>query len=501
MRILLIDPPFYRFMGFLTRYFPYGLATLAAHARALGHEPLVYDADHDARARGVDYQGLPRRYPDYSAGVADEGSPIWKELDHTLAVTRPQWVGISALTAKMASVMQVASRVRARLPHVPIVVGGPHAMVRPMEILENAPEVDGVVVGEGEPVLGTILVEDRAAIETLGRETPGLVTRTGNCITEVPPAALERLGHPTRDLFVRGSYSREDLGLVMTSRGCPFGCTYCFTKGLWRRRVRLVPLEVLEAEFDEITRQGVRHVAFKDDVFTLDAKRTLAIAELLHRRGMTWDCVTRVDRIDERLLSAMRGLGCRGVKVGVETGSEPMMQRLDRSLSAARIRDAAAMLRRSGLHWTAYFMMGLPGESLEDVHATDRFMRELAPDFASLSGYEAFPGTALFDWALERGVVMETMPRDAYFRMSPHDYYFIRDDRGMILPPGVSYSTVESAMHARFHHYNAALPRVAKRLRSRVAVWRGEPTLALHDAGRLISWLASRSRPGPGAAP
>lgn len=491
MRLLLVDPPFYRFMGYYTRYFPYGLAAIAAHARTLGHQPLIYDADHDPGARGVDYQDLPRHYPTYLRGVADRGDSLWDELAGVLKSTRPDWVGITALTAKMASVMQTATVVRQLMPNVPIVIGGPHAMVRPLEILANAPEADAVIVGEGESVLHATLVDDRAALDETA-DVPGVVTRSSARASEAPPADLESLTYPTRDCLLGRAYAKEDVGLMMASRGCPYRCTYCFRGGLWRRQVRFVPLETLEAELRELRRRGVRHVTFKDDVFTLNRDRTLSICRLLADHRLTWDCVTRADRLDEDLLGEMKRRGCMAIKIGVETGSPRTMQRLDRGLSPETIRDTAALMRKLGIHWTAYFMMGLPGERLDEVEETYRFMRDVKPDFASLSGYEAFPGTALFDYAVAHGIARATMTRDEFFRTNPHDYYLIRDDRGMILPSGTSYADVESAMHGRFHRYNSSLPRLAKRLRSRVGVWRGEPLTMVRDALRLTRWLRPR---------
>lgn len=493
MRLVLIDPPFYRFMGFYTRYFPYGLATLAAWARALGHEAFVLDADHDPGALGVDYQGLPAHHPRYLAGVADPRHPVWHHLRATLERIQPDWVGITALTAKMASVVQTASVVRACLPHVPIVVGGPHAMAAPREVLANAPEVDAVVVGEGEEVLAPLLAlgrDDLAGCPPI----PGVLTRTSSEPSESPPTEPRHMLPPARTSLVRGSYSREDLGLVMTSRGCPHSCAYCFRGGLWCRTVRFVPLETLHEEISWLHRQGVRHLTFKDDVFTLHRARTLDLCHLLAERRMTWDCVTRADRLDEDLLATMKRSGCIGIKIGVESGSDRVVEMLHRSLDLDTIRRAARLLRSSGIHWTAYFMMGLPGETLEDVEQTYRFMRELSPDFASLSGFEAFPGTALFRRALAMGVVKETLSREELFRVSPHDYYFTREDRGMVLPSGLSYRALERSMQARFHRYNASLPRLSKRFASRLRVWRAEPTRMLQDAQRLVVWMGGRIR-------
>jgi radical SAM superfamily enzyme YgiQ (UPF0313 family) len=495
MRVLLIDPPFYRFVGFYTRYFPYGIACLAAQARQLGHDVYAFDADHDPTATGIDYQSLARVYPDYLRSVIREDHRIWNELQQTVEMLRPEWVGITALTAKMASVLQTVTMVRAVLEDVPIVLGGPHAAVRPFELLNNAPEADAVVVGEGEPLLGQILIPDRHRLIDLGRSIPGLVSRKCKDADEAPPTSVSSMLPPARDCFATHRYAREDLGLVMTTRGCPYHCSYCFGRGLWRRKVRSISVDALADEFALLRSEyGVRHITFKDDVFTLNRERTIRLCEVLSAHRFTWDCVTRVDTIDAELLDILKNHGCTGIKIGVETGSSRLMKELDRHLNTDTIRQACAWLRESGIHWTAYFMMGFPRETLEDVEATYRLMREISPDFASLSGYEAFPGTLLFDRARSMKIVKDHMERGEFFRTNPHDYYFSRADRGMILPEGLEYAELEANMHARFHQYNAHPSRLYRRFRARIPVWTREPSVAVKDALRLRRWLGPSRR-------
>jgi anaerobic magnesium-protoporphyrin IX monomethyl ester cyclase len=498
MRVLFIDPPFYRFMGYYTRYFPYGIACLATQARQFGHEVSALDADHDPAATGVDYQSLAQVYPGYLHAVAHHDHPIWTELRQTLNTLNPEWVGITALTTKMAAVLQTVTVVRAVLRHVPIVIGGPHASVRPFELLHNAPEADAVVVGEGEPILERILTPDRERLVEMGQSIPGLVCRETKRVADAPAVPASALLPPARDCFLAQRYSREDLGLVMTTRGCPYRCTYCFSRGLWRRTVRPLPLAALNDELRTLKNEfGVRHITFKDDVFTLSRARTLDLCAVLREQGLTWDCVTRLDTIDAELLAIMKNHGCTGIKVGVETGSSRLMKALDRQLSVETVLKACTRLKRSGIHWTAYFMMGLPGETLEDVEATYQLMRAIAPDFASLSGYEAFPGTELFDTAREQQIVKDHMDRGEFFTTNPHDYYFVRADRGMILPAEINYTNLEAAMQARFHRYNAHPKRLYRRFRARLPVWRREPSVALKDSLRLRSWITPGQRHTP----
>ena len=254
--------------------------------------------------------------------------------------------------------------------------------------------------------------------------------------------------------------------------------------------MRSLSVDALADEFASIRNTyGVRHITFKDDVFTLNRERTIRLCKVLHECRFTWDCVTRVDTVDAELLRIMKNHGCTGIKIGVETGSLRLMKELDRHLDTDTIRQACAWLRESGIHWTAYFMMGLPRETVDDVEATYRLMREISPDFASLSGYEAFPGTDLFDKARDMEIVKDHMNRNEFFQTNPHDYYFTRADRGMILPHGVKYADLEAHMHARFHTYNAHPSRLFRRLRARIPVWSREPSVAIKDVIRLRSWI------------
>ena len=491
MRLLFIDPPFYRFMGYYTRYFPYGLASLATSARQLGHASWVYDADHDPSAANVDYQRLYQAYPSYLSAVQRQNHPIWVELKETIDRLKPDWIGITALTAKTASVLQTATVIRAYAPDIPIIVGGPHAVVRSGELLENAPELDAVFIGEGEECLNSLTSLTRPDFDRPSVDIPGVVTRLSpERYSEACPVDVAAVPAPSRDVLLHTDYSKEDLGLVMTARGCPFSCTYCFSRGLWRRRVRMRSVDAIGEEMEYLrTSYAVRHITFKDDVFTMSSERTVAICNILKELNLSWDCVTRVDTFDPELLSIMKESGCTGIKIGVETGSERLMKTIDRRLDKDTIRQAASWLRKSGIYWTAYFMMGLPGESLEETEETYRFMKEIAPDFASLSGYEAFPGTALFNAALKEGVVVENMSRHDFFTINPHDYYFRSEDRGMKLPQSVTFRDLETKMQYLFHMYNRSPSRLGKRLKERYMLWRNEPGLMRRDISRFRRWI------------
>ena len=160
MRILLIDPPFYRLIGFYNRYFPLGLVTVGTVLRDAGHEVVVYDADCNENPHAMDYARLPEHYPDYLACFRDSAHPVWQEVRRMVEEFRPGLIGISVWTAYAASAFHVARICKAVDPACPVVAGGPHATVKAEEVLMVCPAIDYVVRGEGELTMRELAEKD-----------------------------------------------------------------------------------------------------------------------------------------------------------------------------------------------------------------------------------------------------------------------------------------------------------------------------------------------------
>jgi anaerobic magnesium-protoporphyrin IX monomethyl ester cyclase len=325
MRVLLIDPPFYRIFGFYNRYFPVGLATLGTVLRDAGHTVSIYDADANYNPTGMDYTRLPEMYRLYLDSFNDQQNPIWNEVKKTIRDFNPDVVGIANWTTFAASAFYLAKIVKEIQPSCHVIMGGPHATSKADEILNLSEEVDCVVKGEGEITTLELLKYfesggDLNAIQGIAFRENGAIKITPRRKTT---KNLDIFGIPDRSLLMNESkYTSEDMGLIMTSRGCPYGCTYCATE------TRMVGYRSVDHVLKEIKlvkdRYGTSFFSFKDDSFTVSRKRVEELCQKLIEGGfhVQWECNTRVNLIDEPLLELMKKAGCCAIKVGIESGSK-----------------------------------------------------------------------------------------------------------------------------------------------------------------------------------
>jgi len=303
---------------------------------------------------------------------------------------------------------------------------------------------------------------------------------------------ISTLPAPGRHLLKNlARYTGEDLGLIMTSRGCPYNCRFCSSKSIWTRRTRFRALDDVANEIDEIqSRYNVSYITFKDDSFTLRRERILDYCRLHRQRfpKLPWECVTRLDLIDADLLATMRAAGCVTVKVGVESGSARMLAAIDKGEGLAEMRHGARLLRQSGMFWSAYFIIGLPGETEADQDESVRVLGQLAPDFAAVGCYEPFPGTPMFADGLQRGLFVPRMTADEILRTPPGEYY--------LKTPGVRSDLIASERFAQrerhlvglFAARNRRVRAVMRRLRARVAQYRLNPRMFFRDAWQFVQW-------------
>ena len=492
VRVLLIDPPFYRLIGFYNRYFPLGLVSIGTVLRNVGHEVAVYDADYNEDPQAMDYGRLPDYYPTYLASFRDSDHSVWREVRRTVEAFRPDLIGISIWTAYAASAFHIARLCKTVAPGCRIVAGGPHATVKAEEILRICPSIDYVIRGEGEAAM----VELSTAISDQSKELghiEGLSFRNGNSITHNPARRplrdLDEIPLPDRTLLMnRRTYSSEDMGLIMTSRGCPFSCSFCATE---TRQVRYRSIERVLAEIRQVKADyGTTQFSFKDDSFTVDRRRVAAFCDALIRERLDigWECNTRVDLVNEDLLTQMKKAGCNSIKVGIESGSERVLEQMNKRITLDQVRTAAGLLRKAGIHWTGYFLMGTPGESLDDIHKTLDFLYEIKPDFASIGVYEPFPGSAMFEEGLKRGLVKPDMTLEDFYAVSPNDYYKADARRQVDTIDPETFAAVEKEMKARFHAYNKRVGRLLKRARSRAGLYWTQPALLVADFKKYLSW-------------
>ncbi len=318
----------------------------------------------------------------------------WERFEDELARRRPDVLGLSAMTP-VADVAYRAARV-AR-PYVRrIVLGGPHATAVREQVFQECPEVDHLVIGEGEETIVPYLDW------TDGPPPSGILARGHVLVERTPSASVEAIPWPARHLLPQHSYrylmaTRPGFATMITSRGCPFRCSFCdksVSGSKWRARGASDVVDEVEA----LVASGVGFINFYDDNFTLHRRRVREICEELIRRrvDVEWKCEGRVDGVDPELLQLMRRAGCRVVAYGVESGNAETLALLRKDVKVEQAESAFAATRDAGLRSLAYIILGAPGEGADEVRDTLRFVDELRADYVQFSSLVALPGTPLF---------------------------------------------------------------------------------------------------------
>lgn len=379
MKIALVSPSWGEMIN---SYPPLGLAYLAGVLEKSNHGVKIFDF------------GLE---PDLQANIQAR----------KILSFRPGVIGISSLTNTYYSAIELAKSIKDKDKNIPIVMGGPHPTIFPEETLQNLC-VDFVVFGEGEHSLLELVntLKDKKF-----KKIKGLAFKDKQGIKINPPRPLikdlDDLPFPARHLLELDKYPLRDtegnlMATIMSSRGCPYGCTYCF-KGIFGRRYRIRSAENVVDELEQVKNKfGINSFYFIDDLFTFDKKRVFEIVRLIQKRGLnlTWQCLSRVDQVTPQMLKEMRKAGCNRIHFGIESGNEKILKAINKQITIGQVKKAIKWCKKVGIYSKGYFMIGLPGDDKKTIKQTIDFSVKLASlglDEAMFSLTTPFPGSALWE--------------------------------------------------------------------------------------------------------
>jgi radical SAM superfamily enzyme YgiQ (UPF0313 family) len=492
-RILLIAPPFYRIINFYNRYFPFGITLLATILKQKGYDVKVYDADCNDRPLYIDYSILPKKYPVYLESFKIKDNAVWLEMRQALLDFKPDIVGISAFTTFAASAFYTAKICKEVFPDSKVIMGGPHATVKADEILKISPDVDFVIRGEGEEALIELLTQIEKSAVSLSN-IKGLSYREKTGVIHNPAGKkidnIDIFPFPDRTLLINEKkYTSEDMGLIMTSRGCPYSCTYCATDT--KRAVFRSVDSVIEEIIFIKKRYNTTQFTFKDDSFTVNKKRVIELCDKIIGLNLNifWECNTRVNLIDEDILKLMKKAGCNFIKIGIESGSEKVLEGMHKGITLSQIKNSAKVLNKIGIHWTGYFLIGTPGETKDDIYKTLDFVREIKPDAALLGVYESFPGTLMFEDGIKRGLIKPNMTLNEYYTIMPNNYYKIKAGRQVDTIDEEEFNYLEEKVKNEFNNYNKRPANIYKMLKAKISVFIKNPAILLEDIKKYYSYL------------
>lgn len=342
------------------------------------------------------------------------------DLKKIILTFKPDFAGITLNTFQTKSAKEITKAIKETDKNVLIICGGPHPSGLGSKILNDFPDIDIAIFGEGEHTFLEILEgKDLSEIKGLAyKDKFGGIKATeprlpAMNLDHIPLLNLDLVGF-TKNKF-RGA---EPVGAlptmyIMASRGCPFQCIYC-NKSIWGQRTRFRKPELIIEEIKWLhDKYGVREIFFQDDTFNLNRKWAERIFNLIIEQGLNKDIIYKTpfraneQLVDKELLELAKRAGFRYIFYGVESGNQAMLNSMKKGLTIREIKRAFELTRRAGLKTIASFIIGLPGETKETIKDTFNLWKELNPDVAGCSFATPLPGTELERILIEKGHLLD----------------------------------------------------------------------------------------------
>ena len=401
-KIILIHPPldkrFTRFSVVFDKTQPIGLAYIAAVLERAGYEVKIIDAK------------------------AEQFS-----IDNTLksvADFNPDIIGISCTTPEFCIATELARRIKSSGDY-PLIIGGPHVSAIPEEAMQEGC-FDYGVIGEGEE---TCLELVNAITEGRREDIPaikGIIFKDGSTFKRTPPRPyiedLDSIPHPARHLlpglrrYRYSWYKYLPTATVITSRGCPYQCTFC-DRAVFGNKLRLRSIGDILEEIESLVKDyGVRGIDIADDLFTITPQRVYDFCNGLQKRSLevAWLCLGRVDRVDQKMLAAMKKAGCWQIGYGIESGNQMILDRIKKDITLEAVEKAVRWTREAGIRTMGFFMLGLPGDGPVSMQDTLNFARSLGLERISFCITRPFPGSELYRTALSQGQIKRSLGYQYY---------------------------------------------------------------------------------------
>ncbi|MHA1131361.1 MAG: B12-binding domain-containing radical SAM protein [Candidatus Helarchaeota archaeon] len=399
MKILLLSPS-----GHISKYkkhaginftaIPLGLAYIGAMLEEDGHKVRALDA--------ACFQ------------ISAEESKKW------IKKFNPDLVAIQAFTPSVNYAVDYADAVKDVKPDAKVMFGGHHPTFMPEETLKFSDSIDFCIRGEGEYT--SVHLVNALEKGTSLKEIKGLSFRNNGGVIHNPDAPLiedlDALPFPARHLFPIEHYrffgSRFKGASAISSRGCPFQCSFCSEAALFRHRWRPRSAENVVNEIEDIENKWRNTIiGFMDDCFALNKKRVWKFCDELKTRKLdvVWGCAMRVDLVDFNMLNKMARHGCGMIYFGVESANQQILNNVKKGTSVEQIRNAFKWCRKLGIDTIASLAFGFPGETKRSVMKTIDFVIDIKPSFVVFAAATPYPGTPFFEDALKNGWIAE-VPQD-----------------------------------------------------------------------------------------
>jgi len=361
-RILLVEPPFYRFFGYQRWYYPVTLTLIATYLEEQGHSVRVLDVDQPTDdCRPLSRDEVRKNYHHFEQALKNAEHPIWNEVRTALIDYKPDVVGFTSITPKIESANILAKMCKELFGNnVITMLGGAHVQ----GMLKSHPDY------------------------CFGEEYDHIVPHIPNLVNR----------RPNRKLIINyEQYSAQNFASLMTSFGCPNTCTFCchsYEKNMVYRDIGNIRQEL--EDIQELF-QGNTPISTTDDCFFSNIRHFEAVTELFSEFKFPFSVGSRVMALSQAKIETFALRGGERLYVGIESGSQKILDRVEKRLKVEQIIARTQWLNDAGIPWNAFFISGFPFETVDDMKLTVELIERIRPTFVSLNRFTPYPGTALYN--------------------------------------------------------------------------------------------------------
>ncbi len=349
----------------------------------------------------------------------------------------PDVVGISCLySSQFEIVAEICKSIKVVSEDIITVIGGTHPSFLAQECMDSCKGLDFIVLSEGERTLKILLdsLKQGSSFENI----EGLAFKSNGQIKVNPKksfiADIDDIPIPAREMFKLEKYFKIDLpmGLIsrqspsmslITSRGCPYECTFCSSSVYWGRKYRMRTVENVLDEMEKLKALGIRELKFFDDNLTLDRERTKKIFQgMINRKfDFTWNTPNGIaaQTLDQELVELMKESGCYEITLAIESGDQNTLRDIiKKPIDLNKTMQTARMISSLGINTYGFFIIGFPQETKQSIYNTLRFMEKIRLDRVSLFLANPLPGTELYRQCVEKGYLSGNPTFLDYFKSS-----------------------------------------------------------------------------------
>ncbi len=333
----------------------------------------------------------------------------------------PDYIVANIATPTFKTDMEALALAKSVSPSTKIIVKGATFLTYNTNVIYENPFIDYVIIGEPELTLKEILegVADKDILGICYRENNQGVKNELRPFNE----DLDSLPFPARHLVDNSIYRRPDngkvQGVIKVSRGCPYHCFFCLATPVSGAKVRMRSAENIIAEIKEcVEKYNIRNFLFWSDIFNINRDWTIDLCKKIINSGLkiTWSANTRANTMDDEMASYMYKAGCRLASIGVESGSQEVLDNIGKKISLDDIRNTVKILKKNKIKIYNYFVIGLPWETEKTVEETIKFAIELDSNFISFYTAAPLPGTRFFAYAMMNKLVTDNLDfNSAYY--------------------------------------------------------------------------------------